>query len=56
MGWLSDELLFYGGIAVAACACVGAVIAACGAKIKIMRLNARLDEEYGPKVKRGGEK
>lgn len=56
MGWLSDELLFYGGIVVTACACVGAVIAVAVARIRTLRLNARLDEEYGPKIKKSGEK
>ena len=54
VGWFSDEVLFYGGIAVTACACIGAVIAVLILKIRTMHLKRHLDEEYGPELKRSG--
>ena len=50
---LSGEVLFYGGIVVAAAALVLAIVFFCVFKIKSARLNAKLNQEYGEKRKRG---
>ncbi len=52
MGWLSNELLFYGGIAVCGAALLFAVICLCVSKIRSVKLNTRLEAEYGEKNKK----
>lgn len=47
--WMGSELLFYGGIAVMAAALLAAVVAAVILRISGKRLQARLEEEFGPK-------
>lgn len=47
MGWLTNEVLFYGGIIVAGCSVVAAVIYFSIAYVRWMRLSIKLDEEYG---------
>ena len=51
MSWLTDELLFYGGIAVAVGSLVMAILSFCILQIKKIRLNAQMDYEYGKKEK-----
>lgn len=51
MDWLTNEILFYGGLAVAVCSLVLAVIYFSVSQIKKARLNTRLDAEYGEKDK-----
>ncbi len=52
MSWLTNEALFYGGIAVAGCSLAAAVIYFSIAYVRWMRLNIKLDEEYGKKEER----
>lgn len=47
MNWLSNEILFYGGIIVSACSLMAAIVVFFISKIKLAHLNSRLDEEYG---------
>lgn len=47
MNW--GELLFYGGIAVAAGAVLFGIAAFVTLRVKRRRLEAALDEEYGPR-------
>lgn len=53
MDGVSNEMLFYGGIGLAAFAVLLAVVIVIIALIRKMRLNAVLDAEYGPKPKHG---
>ncbi len=52
MEWSSSELLFYGGIAICGVALLLAIISFCAFKIRAVKLNARLEAEYG---KRNGK-
>lgn len=47
MSLLTNEALFYGGIAVAGCSLAAAVIYFSIAYVRWIRLNIKLDEEYG---------
>lgn len=47
MDWLTNEVLFYGGITIIGCSLLSAIIFLCASKIKAVRLNAQLDAEYG---------
>lgn len=49
--WFTDEILFYGGIVVAAGSFFTAVVYFLISQIRRVRLNARLDIEYGEKEK-----
>jgi len=49
MDWLTDEILFYGGIAIAAISLIAAIFYFSLSQIRRIRLNARLDAEYGEK-------
>ncbi len=51
MIWLTDELLFYGGITAAAGSFLIAVLYFCILQVKRIRLNTQLDTEYGKKEK-----
>lgn len=51
MDWFTDEILFYGGIVVAAGSFFTAVIYFLISQIRKVRLNARLDIEYGEREK-----
>lgn len=51
MEWLSNEVLFYGGLGLAICSAAAAFIFFCISQIGSVRLNARLDAEYGEKKK-----
>lgn len=52
MGFITDEMLFYGGIAVAGGALLLLLIYGCVSQMKKIQLNARLDAEYGEQPKR----
>ena len=52
MGWISDELLFYGGMAVAGCSLLAMILCLCMSQVRKVRLNARLDAEYGERKKK----
>ena len=52
MEWISDELLFYGGMAAAGCSLLAMILSLCMFQIKKVRLNARLDAEYGERKKK----
>lgn len=52
MSWLSNELLFYGGMVLAAGSLTGALGYFCISQIRLTRLQARLDMEYGTAAKR----
>ena len=52
MEWITDELLFYGGMAIAACSLLALLLCVCIFQIKKVRLNARLDAEYGEQKKK----
>ena len=47
MDWLSDEILFYGGLIMAGVVLVILVVCLCASHVRLARLNARLDAEYG---------
>lgn len=46
-----DDLLFFGGIGLAAAAAVIGIICLVYFKIKKMKLESQFDEEYGPATK-----
>lgn len=52
MGGITDEVLFYGGIVLAAFSFFALVIYLLIFKIGTVRLDVRLDQEYGPGEKR----
>jgi hypothetical protein len=52
MDFLSNEFLFYGGIVLAAGALVVLVIYLFISKIGAIRLDIKLDSEYGKKIER----
>ena len=52
MRWITDELLFYGGIAVAASSSLFASVGLLILQIKRKYLNAQLDMEYGERENR----
>lgn len=47
----ASEIMFYGGLALVALACVSLLVSLVAAKIKATRLEADLTAEYGPKQK-----
>ncbi len=47
MDWFSDEILFYGGLIMAGVVLVILVVCLCVSHVRLVRLNARLDAEYG---------
>ena|GEM_PF-2757064 len=49
MGWDSNQVLYYGGLALVALAVFTAVISGLVLTIRTLRLNTRFDEEYGKK-------
>ncbi len=49
MDWPTNEMMLYGGLGVAACSLVAAVVYFCVSRIKAVRLGAQLDAEYGKK-------
>lgn len=51
MDCITNEAIFYGGIIIAACSLLAALIYFFISKIRKMNLDARLDAEYGKKVK-----
>lgn len=52
MAGLTDEMLFYGGMAAAGCAALALILCLCVSQIKKIRLNVRLDAEYGERKKK----
>lgn len=53
MEWLSDEILFYGGLIMAGVVLGILVVYLCVSHAWRARLNARLDAEYGEREKAG---
>lgn len=51
MDWLTDEMLFFGGIATTAVSLVFAVIYSIFSHMGKKRLEEKLDAEYGEKMK-----
>ncbi len=51
MDWLSDELLFFGGTGVAVGSLLLTLIYSLFSHMAKKRLNAKLDEEYGEKIR-----
>lgn len=51
MSWISNEMMFYGGLILAGSTVLLAIIFFCISKVKSTRLNAQLDKEYGEKGK-----
>lgn len=49
---LTNEILFYGGLAITGCTLLAAFIYLCMSHIKKIRLDAQLDAEYGKKNKK----
>lgn len=49
MNWSIDEALFYGGMILLGCDLLAGAIYFCIAKIKSVKLKAKLDKEYGEK-------
>lgn len=52
MDWLTNEVLFYGGLGITGSTLLLAIILFCVFKVKSVRLNAQLDSEYGEKKKK----
>ncbi len=50
MDWLTNEVLFYGGMIVSACSLIFGIMDYVILYIKRIRLNIKLDEEYGKSV------
>ncbi|MDO4295480.1 MAG: hypothetical protein Q4D90_04895 [bacterium] len=55
IGWLTNEMLLYGGIAIAAITALAALLYFCFSQIYKVRLQAKLDEEYGKKIENRGD-
>lgn len=53
---ITDQLLFYGGMAVSGCSAALAFLFFCISQIRKIRLNARLDAEYGRQEKTIGRR
>lgn len=51
MEWLTNEMIFYGGIATAGVSALAAIIFLFIFKMKKIKLNAQLDQEYGKRNK-----
>jgi hypothetical protein len=51
MGWLTDEVLYYGGMIVAGSSLLMMIIYSFMAKVRSVTLNAQLNTEYGERVK-----
>ena len=51
MNWLTDEFLFYGGLICAGVLLFAGIISFCVIQMKLIRLNAKLDSEYGTRQK-----
>lgn len=51
MEWLTDSLMFYGGMAGAGVIFVAALIFFCVSQIRMVRLRAQLEAEYGKSPK-----
>lgn len=49
MEWLTDEVLYMGGLVIAGCSLVSGVLSLCILQIKKVRLDAQLTAEYGEK-------
>ena len=47
MNWLTNEVMFYGGIVVAGCSLVSGIIYLGISHIRRIRLDVQLDDEYG---------
>lgn len=55
MEWLTDNVLFYGGIGVAAASVIGILVSALVLTANKAKLDKRLTEEYGEKhIKKSG--
>lgn len=49
MNWMTDEMLFYGGLIIAGCSLGAAILYFCVSQIGMIRLKTQLDAEYGEK-------
>lgn len=49
VNWMTNEVLFYGGIGITGGSLLFGIIYLCVSKVKSVRLNAQLDSEYGEK-------
>ncbi len=47
MDWVTNEVMFYGGMIISACSLVLGIVYYAISYIKRIRLNIKLDEEYG---------
>lgn len=47
---ITNEMMFYGGIVIAAAALAAGIVCLLTLKIKKIKLDAQLDEEYGEEV------
>ena len=56
MEWLTDELLCYGGAALAGITMTAAVLYLLISKIQFLRLESRLDHEYGTGLRKKRKK
>lgn len=50
MAWLTNEVLFYGGMIISACSLAVGIAYYAISYINRIRLNIKLDEEYGKSV------
>lgn len=52
MEWLTDEILFYGGLIMGGIVLAALVVYLCVSRVGLAKLNARLDAEYGEREKK----
>lgn len=52
MGWLTDEILFYGGLIMGGIVLIVLIIYLFVSRVRLAKLNARLDAEYGEREKK----
>lgn len=51
MEWITNEMLFYGGFVLIGLSVILMIVFLCIAKIRLVKLNAQLDKEYGERDK-----
>lgn len=56
MEWLTDEVLFYGGLVTAGVSLIMLILSVLIGRIRKLRLNMKLDAEYGPEEKGSGSR
>lgn len=49
MGWITNEMMFYGGVILVGGSALLTIIFFCISKVKSVKLDAQLNREYGEK-------